>query len=175
MYAQCDSDGNQYVISDSIVGFRRSTIALFYADQKVLKAGGRSFMRRTTAVWNLCIQLKDGSTLWGKLSELKQSHPVECTEYAFSQGLMNDPAFIWWVGFILKKRERIILLVKKRNTRYLKRNEKFEIALPKNVKEALQIDKENGNTLWGDAITTEMRTVKVAFNIINDGGMDLMQ
>ena len=99
MYAQCDPDENQYAMIDSIVDFRRSTTALCYADQKVIKADGRSFMRLTTAVWDLCIQLKDGSTLWEKLSDLKWSHPVECAEYDVSQGLMNDPAFNWCFFF----------------------------------------------------------------------------
>ena len=49
MYAQCDPDGNQYVMFDSFVDFRRSADAFRPADQKVLKADGRSFMRRTTA------------------------------------------------------------------------------------------------------------------------------
>ena len=144
---------------------------LCYADQKFLKADGRSFIRRTTAGWHLCVQWKDGSTSREKLSDLKESHPVEFSEYALSQGLMNEPAFNWWVGFVLKKQERIILLVRKRNTRYLKRNEKFGIALPKNVKEALQLDKENGNTLWDDAIATETKNVKVDFKILDDGKM----
>ena len=117
-------------------------------------ADGRSFMRRTTAGWHLYIQWKDGSTSWDKSSDLKESNPVECAEYALSQGLINEPAFNWWVGFVLKKQERIILLVRKRNTRYLKRNEKFGIYIPNNVKEALKLDKENGNTLWADAIAT---------------------
>ena len=30
------------------------------------------------------------------------------------------------------------------------------IKVPRNVKEALQFDKENGNTLWADAIKKEM-------------------
>ena len=51
MYAQCDPDGNQYVIFDSIVDFRRSTTALCYAEQKFFKADGRSFMCRTTSGW----------------------------------------------------------------------------------------------------------------------------
>ena len=68
------------------------------------------------------------------MSDLKDSHPIECAEYSVSQGLLNDPAFNWWVGFVLKKQERIISLVKKRSTCYLKRNEKFGIALPKKVK-----------------------------------------
>ena len=63
MYAQCDPDGNQYVMFDSIVDFRSSTTALCYADQKVFKADDRSFMLRNTAGWHLCIQWKDCSTL----------------------------------------------------------------------------------------------------------------
>ena len=74
---------------------------------------------------------------------------------------MNEPALNWWAGFVLKKRERIILLVKKWNTRYLKRNEKFGIAIPNNVKEALELDKENGNTLWDDAIATETELITI--------------
>ena len=54
-------------------------------------------MRRTTSGWQLCIQWKDGSTLWGKLSDLKGSHPIECAEYAVSQGIQNEPDFNWWV------------------------------------------------------------------------------
>ena len=71
MYAQCDPEGNQYFMFHSIVDFRRSTTALYYYDQKFLKADGRSFMRQTTAGWQLCIQWKDGSTSWDKLSDLK--------------------------------------------------------------------------------------------------------
>ena len=47
----------------------------------------------------------------------------------------------------LKKREAIVKAV---NARYLKRTHKFGIRLPKTVKEALEIDKENGNTMWAD-------------------------
>ena len=64
MYAHCELDGNQFSMFDSIVDFRRSTTALCYADQKVLKADGSSFMRRTTSGWKLYIQWKEGSTLW---------------------------------------------------------------------------------------------------------------
>ena len=84
MYAQCDTDGNQYVMFELIVDFRRSTTEICYADQEVLKADGRSFMRRNTSGWQLCIQWKDGTTLWERLSGLKESHPIECAEYAVS-------------------------------------------------------------------------------------------
>ncbi len=41
--------------------------------------------------------------------------------------------------------------------------------MPKTVKEALELDKKNGNTLWADAIAKEMKDVRVAFKILVDG------
>ncbi len=70
---------------------------------------------------------------------------------------------------MLKKRDQIISLVCGRNTRYLKRTHKFGIEIPKTVKEALALDRKNGNTLWAEAITKEMREVRIAFNILPDG------
>ena len=35
----------------------------------------------------------------------------------------------------------------------------------------MQLDKDNGNTLWADAIATEMKNVRVAFKILDDGEM----
>jgi hypothetical protein len=41
--------------------------------------------------------------------------------------------------------------------------------VPKTVKEALELDKTNGNTLRADAIAKEMKDVRVAFKILPDG------
>ena len=70
MYAQCDPDGNQYLMLDSIVDFRRSTTALCYADQTFVK-NGRSYQRISTKGWQLCCQWKDGITSWQKIADLK--------------------------------------------------------------------------------------------------------
>ena len=83
--------------------------------------------------------------------------------------MQAEPAFNWLVSYVLKKRERIISLVKKRNARYLKRNQKFGIDLPNNVEEARILDEKNGDTLWADGIATAMANVKVAFQILDDG------
>ena len=95
MYARCDANGNQYVMFDSIVGFRRSKSALCYADQRVIKKDGQHFIRRLTAGWQLCVQWKDGSTSGEKLSDLKESHPIECAEYDVAQNLQAEPVFNW--------------------------------------------------------------------------------
>jgi hypothetical protein len=63
-------------------------------------------------------------------------------------------------------------LVKRRSARYLKRNHnKFGIELPKTVEEALEIDRLNNTTFWGDAIKKEMQNVRIAFDILEDGSL----
>ena len=52
---------------------------------------------------------------WENLSDLKESHPIETSEYAKIIGVKHEPAFNLWVTHVLKKRDRIILLVKNRN------------------------------------------------------------
>ena len=88
---------------------------------------------------------------------------MQVAEYAVSQGIDHKPAFVWWVPFTLKKRDRIIALV---NARYLKTTHKFGIRVPKTVLEAIEIDCENGNTMWQDAIQKEMNAVRIAFKVL---------
>ena len=134
-----------------------------------MRANGRTYLRRLTIGWQLCCQWKDGSSSWVNLADLKESYPIEVAEYAKILGIDHEPAFNWWVPHILKKKDRIILLVKKQSPRFLKRTHKFGIEVPKTVKEALELDKKNGNTLWADAIAKEMKDVRVAFKILPDG------
>jgi hypothetical protein len=125
-------------------------------------------MKRSTIGWQVCCQWKDGSTSWENLADLKESHPLETAEYAVTQGIDHKPAFNWWVPHVLKKRDRIISLVHKQTTCYLKRTH-FGIEVPKTVKEALDLDRKNGNTLWADAIAKEMKEVCITFNILPNG------
>ncbi len=83
-------------------------------------------------------------------------------------GIDHEPAFNWWVPHVLKKRDRIISMVKGRSARYHKRTHKFGIAVPKTVRDAQELDRQNGNTLWVDAIAKEMKDVRKAFNILPD-------
>ena len=76
MYAQCDEEGNELVIMDSIVGYKKGSNALELKDQRMVHRGKPS-LRRTTVGWHLCVQWKDGSTSWEKLSDLKECYPVE--------------------------------------------------------------------------------------------------
>ena len=87
------------------------------------------------------------------MKDLKDTYPVELAKYALASDIPDEPAFEWWVGYTLKKRTRIIQKIK---SNYWKRTHKYGIRIPKTIKEAKEIDEENGNTLWMDAIKLEM-------------------
>jgi hypothetical protein len=113
-------------------------------------------MKRSTISWQLCCQWKNGSTSWENLADLKESHPLETAEYAVTQGIDHEPAFNWWVPCVLKKCDRIVSLICKWTTCYLKQTHKFGIEVPRTVKEALALNQKKRNTFWADAIAKEI-------------------
>ncbi len=70
---------------------------------------------------------------------------------------------------MLKKCDAINSLVKMHSARYLKHTHKFGIECPKTVEDALDLDKQSGNTMWVDAIVKEMKHVQVTFGPLKDG------
>jgi hypothetical protein len=95
IYAQCNPDGNQYVLLDSIIDHRQLDTAIRPSDQKVVQPNVRIYMKCSTIGWQVCCQWKDGSTSWENFADLKESHPLKTAEYAMTQGIDYEPAFNW--------------------------------------------------------------------------------
>jgi Reverse transcriptase (RNA-dependent DNA polymerase) len=165
IYSQVDNEGIQYALLDEILDHKRLGDAVSGDDGYIMK-DGREIPRKTTKGWKLLIKWKDGSTQWVRLADLKESNPVDVAEYAVGNKLVNEPAFKWWVPYVMKKRDRIISAVK---TRYLRKEQKFGIELPKSAKEAIHLDQESGTTLWQDAIKKEMSVILPAVKILDEG------
>ena len=53
------------------------------------------------ARWDILVHWKDESDSWVKLSDMKESHPVEMAEFAKAKGIQGEPAFCWWVPYTL--------------------------------------------------------------------------
>jgi hypothetical protein len=49
-----------------------------------------------------------------------------------------------------------------------KKTHKFGIQMPKNAAEAYVVHRENGFTIWADAIAKEMKNVRLSFNVLED-------
>jgi hypothetical protein len=93
----------------------------------------------TTKWWKLFVQWKDGTMTWEHLANRKESNPINVTEYAVAHGIHDEPAFAWWVLYMIKKRNRITTAVGKRAT--AKKNRKFGIRILCTWDEAFSLDK----------------------------------
>ena len=62
--------------------------------------------------WNMLVRWKDQTESWVKLSDMKESHPVEMAEFAKLKGINDEPAFAWWTPYVLWKRDVILSSIK---------------------------------------------------------------
>ena len=115
MLAQVDSDGFTLKLMDGVVDHKVDhALAVSKADKWVYNRHGRLCLRKTTAGWWLLVQWKDKNETWMKLSDMKESYPIEMAEYAISRGIDDEPALDWWVVPTLRRRKAIVATLKTR-------------------------------------------------------------
>ena len=123
-------------------------------------SNGNKNSRETTKWWEVFILWKGGSSTWNQVKYFKESFPVQLVEYTVLNQITDKPPFAWWIKKVLKKRDRIIT---KTARKYWQKTHKYGLRIPHTVKEAIEIDKENGDTLWWDAILQEMKNLRPEF------------
>ena len=74
MIAQCNPSGNQTAIMEFIVGHKTDRSEVLHSNRFITK-GRNKYLRKTIKGWFLCVQWKDETTSWEKLSDLKESYP----------------------------------------------------------------------------------------------------
>ena len=167
MLTQVDADGFSLSLMEGIIDYKRDdSVAIPKTDKYITTSRGQRRLCKTTAGWKLLVKWRDQSESWVKLSELKESYPVETAEFVKSRGIDDEPVFAWWVPHTLKKRNAIISAMK---VRLRKLTHKYGIEIPTSVNHAMEIDRKNGNTMWKDALALEMFNVGVAFEILEEG------
>ena len=102
MYTQCDVEGKQFRLMEAIID-HKMTDDVVQKKHMYFMLRGRKHMKRTTNRWMLCVQWKDKSTSWEKLSDMKESYTVEVAEYATALGIQDEPVFSWWTKDALWK------------------------------------------------------------------------
>jgi hypothetical protein len=70
LYSQCDPDGNEFVLLDSIVDWRKDDSAVKLKDQARI-VDGKKVIKRSTKGWELCCEWRNGSTSWQSLKDLE--------------------------------------------------------------------------------------------------------
>ena len=167
MLTQVDEDGFSITLMEGIVDHRKDPeTAVSKEDAYVMTKRGQKRNRITTKGWDLLVRWKDGSEQWIPLKTLKESHPVEVAEFAKAHDIADEPAFVWWVPYTLRKREVILAAVKHR---IRKTTHKYGIEIPTSIEHAYEIDDRNRDHFWRDAIAKEMRNIGIAFEILPEG------
>ena len=162
VFAQVDQEGNRQVLLNEIIDYCTTGNKVRQQDTFITTRTGTKRRHETTIGWDLLVQWKDGSTNWIALKDLKESYPVQVVEYSVGARISMEPAFAWWVPYTLKKRNRIVTKVK---SKYWIRTHKFGVQIPRSVQEAKELDHQNGNSLWWEAICKEMKNVRPAFEV----------
>lgn len=114
LFSQIDSEGRSYAILKEIIDYKSDGNAITKLDGYFTTRSGARRPKQTTRGWKLCVEWRDGTSDWIPLKDLKASNHIEVAEYAIANGIAEEPAFKWWVPFVIKKRKHIIAKVKAR-------------------------------------------------------------
>ena len=80
MYAMCDENGDHILLFDLIIDHRKHDNAMTRTDQKFVDSRGKQQYKHSTKGWDVCVQWKNSSTTWGKLSDFKECYPVQTSD-----------------------------------------------------------------------------------------------
>ena len=103
-----DSDGHNSKTFYGIVDYKQDDSAVSKANAFIATNRKVRKLKKTAIGWKFLFKWKDGATTLMPLKTLKESNPVEVAEFAVTRGISDDPAFLWWFTFTIKKRHRII-------------------------------------------------------------------
>jgi len=74
LYSQVDIEGNQFLLLDEILDWKRTANSAPDEDILQVSHSGNIHRWHTTRGWKLCIKWKDGSTSWEPLKDLKEAY-----------------------------------------------------------------------------------------------------
>ena len=180
IFSQVGTDGHDKTVIKEFVDYRVNRKVVTKENGFVVTQRGTRRPNVTTSGWDILLEFNNRSTDWIPLKDLKNSNQIEIAEYAVANRIANEPALIWWVPHVLRKRNRIINKVK---GRYWRTTHKFGVRVPKSVQDAFRIDRDTGTTFWTGNILKEMKKGIVAFEIIDgftpeeirDGKCDMLK
>ena len=81
MYFQVDAEGYRYQLLDNIVDHKQDNNAIHPNNIYINTKSGQKRMIHTTAGWNLLVQWKNVTQEWVPLKILKNSNPIEVSEF----------------------------------------------------------------------------------------------
>ena len=113
---------------------------------------------------------KNGETTQEPLLITAVNAPLPCAICAKKKGLLNAPG---WKRFkcLAKHQEKLFTEINKAKIRLHHQKPKFKcgIELPRDHVDAVRLNKENGNSLWQEAMALEMKLME-DYSVFEDAG-----
>ena len=106
--------------------------------------------------YEVLIKWTTGEETWEPLTWIADQDPVTLAKYAKEHDLLNETGWKHFQRLIKHEKQFIRTLRRAKATKTKGTKIKFGVEVPRNYNDALRIDKENGNTLWQEAIKTEL-------------------
>ena len=88
-----DSGGFSVTLLEAITDYHKYGTAVNISDKYVINSKGRRRLRMTTQGLKLKVLWRDGAESWTPLKDLKESNPIEFTEFEKSRDLESKPDF----------------------------------------------------------------------------------
>ena len=158
--SQIKSEGHKFLVMEKILYHHKDGTAIEGAEGFTIRLNGNRNPKKTTRGWEMNMRMKKGFSKLVALKDLKEINQVELSEYAVTTKIDHEPAFLWYVLFVLRKRNPVISKLEKK---YWRTTHKFGLEVPHSVKRAYKIDAETGIDLWRKAISKKMLKVKIAY------------
>ena len=107
--------------------------------------------------YNVLVDWDDKTQMWEPLNTMAKQDPVTLACYAHDNGLLSEPGWKF-LCHIAKCQWFLNVIVNsvKRHTDPNQVKYKFGVCVPHTFSEAMMLDKDNGNTFWGDAVRHEL-------------------
>ena len=119
----------------------------------------------------LKVELEDGPKKWMTLDDLQMADPHLAIDYAVQNELQHDVEFGWVPEYTNFDFDIVEMVQAYKAAKELKVKFKFGVEVPSSTKRALEIDRENGNQAWGEAIKLELSQILGyrVFNVLQHG------
>jgi hypothetical protein len=120
--------------------------------------------------YNVQIAWENGEITYEPLSLIAADDPVTCAVYGKKNNLLHLPG---WKRFkhIARNQTTLARQIKQTKLRQVRCSTTymFGYKVPRNYKEAIQFDKENGNSRWYDAVQLELSQIR-DYQVFSDNG-----
>ena len=110
--------------------------------------------------YNIRVEWENGEITYEPLDIIAKDDPVSCAMYAKKNNLLNEPGWKRFKG-IAKNEKKLLRMANQAKLRSYRTTPKYKFGfiVPRDYKQAMDLDKKNGNTKFKDCTDLELKQI----------------